>query len=481
MQKAMMLATLLLAAGASMAGVVTWQCDMNVQIGLGSFTPGVDQVVVRGDFNGWSGTDPTLTDGDNDGIYVGSYDHAGFPEPWDGQYKYVIRYGGVSDSWEFVGNRLYTYTGADLLMPVQFYNDISVLPGVCDIEVTFQVDMNVQMAVGNFNPGAGDIVVVRGPFNGWGGTSATCADMGGGIYAVTVPFLAQAESNAIEHKFVIVAGGDNWESSPNRMAYGDCSAPDADGDGLLDVVLAPVFFANVDWASIIDHPVTVTFDIDASRISCWFAAGMGPNGGLNSYGDLSFISVHGFFNGWPAWDGSINPIYRAIPGTDCHWSVSYTFPVGSAKNQVYKYGANGFDNESGFQQDHSMDLGNDGGTGLMTVGDVFGSLGTQWDCFGGCAETVDAQDQPVAFSLSQNAPNPFNPTTSISFTLPESGTASLKVFDTAGRQVATLVNGMSERGQHSVSFDAGQLSTGVYFYTLQFNGQSTTRKMVLVK
>ena len=99
----------------------------------------------------------------------------------------------------------------------------------------------------------------------------------------------------------------------------------------------------------------------------------------------------------------------------------------------------------------------------------------------GCPPPVNADEQPAAFALAQNAPNPFNPTTSISFTLPEAGAASLKVFDTAGREVATLVNGMTERGQHSVSFDASQLSTGVYFYTLQFNGQSTTQKMVLVK
>jgi hypothetical protein len=94
---------------------------------------------------------------------------------------------------------------------------------------------------------------------------------------------------------------------------------------------------------------------------------------------------------------------------------------------------------------------------------------------------VEAGDQPVNFALSQNVPNPFNPATTISFSLPEAGFASLKVYDTTGREVATLVNGMSARGEHQVNFDGSQLSTGVYFYTLQFNGQSQTQKMVLVK
>lgn len=94
---------------------------------------------------------------------------------------------------------------------------------------------------------------------------------------------------------------------------------------------------------------------------------------------------------------------------------------------------------------------------------------------------VNADDQPVSFALSQNVPNPFNPTTTISFTLPESGVASLKVFDMTGREVASLLNGMASRGEHQVTFDGSQLSTGVYFYTLQFNGASETKKMVLVK
>ncbi|MBI5828522.1 MAG: T9SS type A sorting domain-containing protein [Chloroflexi bacterium] len=95
--------------------------------------------------------------------------------------------------------------------------------------------------------------------------------------------------------------------------------------------------------------------------------------------------------------------------------------------------------------------------------------------------TVDAQDAPVAFSLGQNVPNPFNPTTTISFSMPETGAASLMVFDVAGRTVATLIDGAVERGQHTVTFDAGNLTSGVYFYTLETNGSVETRKMILMK
>jgi hypothetical protein len=101
------------------------------------------------------------------------------------------------------------------------------------------------------------------------------------------------------------------------------------------------------------------------------------------------------------------------------------------------------------------------------------------NCNGG--GQVGADELPSGFALAQNAPNPFNPSTEIRFSLPEAGAASLKVYDIAGREVATLVNGMTERGEHVVSFDASNLSTGLYFYTLESAGHSVTHKMLLTK
>lgn len=85
------------------------------------------------------------------------------------------------------------------------------------------------------------------------------------------------------------------------------------------------------------------------------------------------------------------------------------------------------------------------------------------------------------FKLYQNSPNPFNPTTSISFNLPFSGDVMLKVFDASGREVNTLVNSYLEAGQHTVQFDGSILASGVYYYKLT-NGTSTNiMKMILIK
>ncbi|NUO82493.1 T9SS type A sorting domain-containing protein, partial [candidate division KSB1 bacterium] len=81
----------------------------------------------------------------------------------------------------------------------------------------------------------------------------------------------------------------------------------------------------------------------------------------------------------------------------------------------------------------------------------------------------------------QNHPNPFNPTTLITFHLPTSALATLKVFDLAGREVATLVHGKMSAGEHQVYFDASALAAGVYLYRLEAGEQVATRKLVLLK
>lgn len=78
-------------------------------------------------------------------------------------------------------------------------------------------------------------------------------------------------------------------------------------------------------------------------------------------------------------------------------------------------------------------------------------------------------------------PNPFNPTTTIKFTLPQKADVSLRVFDLLGREVAELVRGEREAGEHQTRFDASQLSTGVYIYQLRVGNDIITKKMTLIK
>jgi hypothetical protein len=99
----------------------------------------------------------------------------------------------------------------------------------------------------------------------------------------------------------------------------------------------------------------------------------------------------------------------------------------------------------------------------------------------------DAVQPSSTFSLQQNVPNPFNPTTTISFVVPDGGAdVSLHIYDSAGRLVRTLVNGHEPSGTREVTWsgnnDQGQpVSSGVYFYKLTAPSFSTTKKMVLLR
>lgn len=88
---------------------------------------------------------------------------------------------------------------------------------------------------------------------------------------------------------------------------------------------------------------------------------------------------------------------------------------------------------------------------------------------------------PEQLALNQNFPNPFNPLTNISFSIPTQAKVKLEVFDMLGKKVKVLVDATRNPGTYTVNFDASQLSNGLYLYRLQFEGKVLTRKMMLIK
>ncbi len=94
---------------------------------------------------------------------------------------------------------------------------------------------------------------------------------------------------------------------------------------------------------------------------------------------------------------------------------------------------------------------------------------------------VMQQVTPTVFSLSQNYPNPFNPSTTIRFHIADDCMASLKVFNTLGQEVSSLVTGMRTAGTYAVQFDASRLAAGVYIYRLEAGTYSASRRLLLIK
>jgi hypothetical protein len=112
------------------------------------------------------------------------------------------------------------------------------------------------------------------------------------------------------------------------------------------------------------------------------------------------------------------------------------------------------------------------GTWFIGHDSIKGTIGTQI----GVKESA-----PAAFSVAQNTPNPFNPSTTISFTLAKAGKTTVDVFNSAGQKVDTIMNANLNAGSHSVTWNAANRSAGVYFYMIKSGNYSKTMKMTLVK
>ncbi|MCL4548222.1 MAG: T9SS type A sorting domain-containing protein [Bacteroidetes bacterium] len=95
-------------------------------------------------------------------------------------------------------------------------------------------------------------------------------------------------------------------------------------------------------------------------------------------------------------------------------------------------------------------------------------------------QQTQVKEIPDGYAVT-NYPNPFNPTTTINYQLPENGFVTIKVYDVLGKEVATLVNENKSAGYYNVNFDASKLTSGVYIYTISANGFIQSKKMLLMK
>jgi hypothetical protein len=117
----------------------------------------------------------------------------------------------------------------------------------------------------------------------------------------------------------------------------------------------------------------------------------------------------------------------------------------------------------------------DGGEGLVSVGGM-------WKWAGPTLSMIEANASlPPGRLFHRSYPNPFNPAATIEFKLPEAGHASLRIYTSAGQEVATLVDGSLGEGRHVAHWDAAGKASGVYFYRLEVRGAVRSGRLVLAK
>jgi len=181
------------------------------------------------------------------------------------------------------------------------------------------------------------------------------------------------------------------------------------------------------------------------------------------------------------WD---NGTHGDLVSGDSIYSLQYSYTTAATIGQEFKFGIYGCDNEGGFGNNHIENI--DDANATATMASQFGSIDpvffNAWD-YTNQRPTLGVNDVniPLAYKLDQNYPNPFNPSTKIDYELKEAGFVSLKVFNILGQVVTTLAAGKQEAGKHQVTFDASQLSSGVYLYQITAGNFVAIKKMVLMK
>jgi len=191
------------------------------------------------------------------------------------------------------------------------------------------------------------------------------------------------------------------------------------------------------------------------------------------------------FDGWiqmiyPTGDSTV-VILRSIilpPNGTILRNLSQTIS-GSAPNGTYGYyGKVGYQPYNVWMSDgFTFTKGVDGVSIGLRVGET--SL-SGWDEEPAATFPI-APAEPEEFDLVKVYPNPFNPTTTLSYILPAASRVSLKIYDLSGRKVATLVDGWREAGTHQASFDASDLPSGIYLYRLQAANLNASGKLALVQ
>ena len=117
---------------------------------------------------------------------------------------------------------------------------------------------------------------------------------------------------------------------------------------------------------------------------------------------------------------------------------------------------------------------------LITVNGSSSGVGTFCNS---AAVDVDelGNEIPAEFSLNQNYPNPFNPTTTIKYEIPKNSFVKIIVYDLLGREINILLNEEKNSGIYEINFDAKDLSSGIYFYSIKAKEFYQSKKMILLK
>jgi hypothetical protein len=321
----------ILSAFAASALPATYSVNMGVQMTLGNFNPGAgDQVRVAGTFTSpdWVTTSILTVNPTNSNIYEGTFDGDQAAGAFE-NHKFIIDVGGTGGTlnWETGGNRFFQIPNGPTNLATVYFNDITNANSLIATQVTFQVDMSVQIQLGNFAP-ASDVVYVAGDaINNWVAGASVLSPNGvnpniyEGTFTITNTVGTTVNFKYIMNTFTL---GQNWESDgvgPNGAQNRQFVFPNAATN------LPVVFFNNITNAnSFVVSPVTFTVNTAVMNARGLFDPSSGT---VNVAGDA--------INNWSA---VASPLTQS-PGNPNLWSGTFNVTNTAGATANFKFVLNG--------------------------------------------------------------------------------------------------------------------------------------------
>ena len=481
---------------------VWFKVDMSHVIGTPSFDfdPATDTVVVTGDFTNWPDWGPrdasavTLTYNPADSVFSGLADSLASGQTI--KFKFIYLNGNIN--WETISDRSYFVPEQDSSTFSAFWDNIDPnAQPFADGNILFVVDMSVANELGVFNPSV-DSVQIRGEFNGWGDTdparSLLNQDPGDpNVWFLNIPFVQQVLNDTLIYKYFIKNGSGSTPYSNTGWEVAISPTPAGNRDrpvifmGQPDQVQEYQYFEGIhtDWVIPTGTTVEATFSVDMTP-----ATGFDP--AVDSVVWVPrqpfYFAVHNI--PWPGDQPRV--LYLTDSNSDMVYEGTLTINGPDFNGFLYNYGyvdvsaTNTLVQEGGSQEECRVRYVQQ--TGPRTFVSPYSFPQDVWTDGGQKPEeeTPTSVEEisgaiPNKYSLEQNYPNPFNPTTTIRFSIPEAGRVSLSIYNLLGEKVEEILNQELVTNTYEITYDASNLSSGVYFYTIKTANFISTKKMLLMK
>ncbi|MBX7047445.1 MAG: SBBP repeat-containing protein [Ignavibacteria bacterium] len=303
----------------------------------------------------------------------------------------------------------------------------------------------------------------NGPGNDLDQGSGICADTNGNVYMTGYTFGSGTATDITTIKYNS-SGAQQWVQTYDGTAvnYDQAHGIALDSSGNIIVVgYSSGIGSNYDGIIIKYSP---------SGVQQWVARYNGPANGLDELSSVAIDKYNNIYvtgqtdvNNFVSWD-YVTMKYN--PEGAQQWLIRYNGPASSTDQATY--------------------ITLDGSNSVYVTGMSWGTTTTKWDIATvkysqPTSITTLSNEIPDKFSLSQNYPNPFNPSTIINYQLTINSNVILKVYNNLGNEVEVLVNEKQNAGSYSVTFNGGNLPSGIYFYKLEAGEFKETKKMILIK